>query len=254
MTEVQRHHSQDHWKALYAKMEAERNAIQVELVQLRETVSTELRQQILHMRREVVRQDRSPLRTRLILAERVTSLLSRWTNGPTTDQSTTDAAHQVDLLGQALGECISAAGIIRPDANLTGPELLMLAQDLKSHLETSRQQMISSSEAALPLADRMKAAGMIPIDELMASSPLDVFMVHNGVNTLETFGQWLEMKRREYVTMHARFTLDKREDDELFEWVVAHAAVFGEVMVNFKAANSQTGEGPSVCTSGDGGS
>jgi len=42
--------------------------------------------------------------------------------------------HQMKLLGQALGECIAAAGITRPGAALTGPELLMFADDLKEHL------------------------------------------------------------------------------------------------------------------------
>lgn len=45
-----------------------------------------------------------------------------------------ESEHHARLLGQALGECIAAAGIIRPDASLSGPELLMFADDLKRHL------------------------------------------------------------------------------------------------------------------------
>src|SRR5690606_7186646 len=45
-----------------------------------------------------------------------------------------ESEHHVQLLGQALGECIAAAGIIRPDASLSGPQLLMFADDLKRHL------------------------------------------------------------------------------------------------------------------------
>lgn len=63
--------------------------------------------------------------------------------------------HQVNRLGQALGECIVAAGIIRPDASLTGPELLMFAQDLKTHLESSQKQ-------ALPLAAGLGWEGSLP--------------------------------------------------------------------------------------------
>ncbi|RJG10971.1 hypothetical protein D3879_14935 [Pseudomonas cavernicola] len=86
------------------------------------------------------------------------------------------------------------------------------------------------------LESRMKAAGMLSVTELLAGAPIDAFVKHAGVNDLATFGQWLEMKRKEYVSLQARFTLDKREDDELYEWVVAHAAVFGEVHINFKSA------------------
>lgn len=65
----------------FANMEAERNALAVELATLRGEVSTELREQIMHLRREVTRLDRSPLPVRQKLAERVTSLLNRWANG-----------------------------------------------------------------------------------------------------------------------------------------------------------------------------
>lgn len=44
--------------------------------------------------------------------------------------------HHLNLLAQALGNCIFAAGITRAGAALSGPELLMFADDLKRHLET----------------------------------------------------------------------------------------------------------------------
>ncbi len=90
-----------------------------------------------------------------------------------------------------------------------------------------------------PVADdldsRMRDAGMLSVAQLLAGAPLDAFVKHAGVNDLDTFGQWLEMRRAECLKMQARFQLDKREDDELYEWVTAHAAVFTEVHVNFKA-------------------
>lgn len=54
--------------------------------------------------------------------------------GISESESASDLLHQHNLLGQALGECIAAAGIIREGVGLTGPELLMFADDLKSHL------------------------------------------------------------------------------------------------------------------------
>lgn len=86
------------------------------------------------------------------------------------------------------------------------------------------------------LAERMKAAGMIPVDEIIKGMPIDAFLRHTGVNDLDSFTQWVEMKRREYVSMQARFELDNRQEDELYDWAVAHASAFGQVMVNFKAA------------------
>ena len=42
---------------------------------------------------------------------------------------------QIKMLGQLLGECIIAAGIVRPDSELSGPQLLLFGQDLKEYLE-----------------------------------------------------------------------------------------------------------------------
>lgn len=88
----------------------------------------------------------------------------------------------------------------------------------------------------LPLNDRLKERGMMTVEEMLTKSPLDAFRKHAGVNSLETFHQWLLMRRKEYISMQSRFTLDKRETDEMYEWVLAHNAVFGEVEINFRAA------------------
>lgn len=87
------------------------------------------------------------------------------------------------------------------------------------------------------LDERMKAAGMLSAAELIAGAPLDAFMKHAGVNDLETFGQWLEMRRGECLRMQGRYDLGERDkSDDMYEWTVAHSAVFGEAHVNFKDA------------------
>lgn len=49
--------------------------------------------------------------------------------------------HQCKLLAEALGECIMAAGIVRKDIDgLSGPQLLMFAEDLKRHLAAPAQE------------------------------------------------------------------------------------------------------------------
>ncbi|WNZ87595.1 hypothetical protein [Pseudomonas sp. P108] len=132
------------------------------------------------------------------------------------------------------------------------PELMGRPVILASDYELLRKQL----EAAEPLAreveqlralstvfdndaaltERMKAAGMMTAAEMMAGSPLDVFMRHAGVRDLDTFSQWLSMRREESVKLHARLVLEGREEDELFDWVLSHSAAFGEVLANFKAA------------------
>lgn len=85
---------------------------------------------------------------------------------------------------------------------------------------------------------RLKAAGMLTATELMQGQPIDAFVKHAGVKDLATFSEWLDLKCREFLTLKARRSLEKQPEDEMYEWVFAHAAVFHEVRVNFKAATA----------------
>jgi hypothetical protein len=86
------------------------------------------------------------------------------------------------------------------------------------------------------LCEEMKAAKMIPIDELIKGSPLDAFRRHRGVVDLESFSQWVEMERRQFTAMHARFDLENKESHEMYDWNLAKCAAFSEVMINLRAA------------------
>lgn len=59
--------------------------------------------------------------------------------------------HERDLLGQALGECIEAAGITTPGVALTGPQLLLFAEDLKAHIGGLREQLADTAVPMQPL-------------------------------------------------------------------------------------------------------
>jgi hypothetical protein len=114
-------------------------------------------------------------------------------------------------------------------------------------LRHAAKQILAIKEAEpAPVADsleeRMKAAGMLSVAELLAGTPMDAFTKHAGVNGIATLGQWAEMKRAEYIKLNARYELGEKPKDELYEWVLAHAAVFTELHVNLKAA--QAGESP----------
>ncbi|MBA1280564.1 hypothetical protein [Stutzerimonas stutzeri] len=63
-------------------------------------------------------------------------------------QQLRESEHHVTLLSQALGECIAAARIIRADAALTGPELLVMAKSLKRHIQM-QEQAVENSNAVI---------------------------------------------------------------------------------------------------------
>lgn len=90
---------------------------------------------------------------------------------------------------------------------------------------------------ATDLDSRMREVGMTPLSEMLARIPLERWLTHAGVTDMKSFEAWLCMRREEMLRMQATMELDKREGDELYEWVIAHCAVFTEVLCNFRAAN-----------------
>jgi hypothetical protein len=100
----------------------------------------------------------------------------------------------------------------------------------------------ASAEPVASLDERMKAAGMIPLSDLLAgNTALKPWMAHTGVKDLESFEEWLAMRHREFMTMRVQYELgDKDKTDELYEWVYAHAAALDEVMANLRAAKERS--------------
>jgi len=90
------------------------------------------------------------------------------------------------------------------------------------------------------LDERMIAAGMIPISEMLERNPLGKFSACAEVTDLENFEKWLKDCYREFLQMQVRMTLAKKEDDELFEWTLSHAACLGSVLANFRQATGRS--------------
>ncbi|HFT7074708.1 TPA: hypothetical protein ACGRQV_002243 [Pseudomonas aeruginosa] len=82
--------------------------------------------------------------------------------------SSAQTEHERDMLGQALGECIEAAGITTPGTPLTGPQLLMFAKDLKRDLKRAAlaQPSPASDLDPLNLAPHAKAFNEAPAEAL----------------------------------------------------------------------------------------
>lgn len=72
--------------------------------------------------------------------------------------SSAQTEHERDTLGQALGECIEAAGITTPGTPLTGPQLLMFAKDLKRDLKRAALAQPSPASNLDPHAEAFNEA------------------------------------------------------------------------------------------------
>lgn len=97
------------------------------------------------------------------------------------------------------------------------------------------------------LDSRMKAAGMVPLSDLIAgNTPLERWMAHTGVRDLDTFEQWLTMRQREIGHLMAAYELgDKDKTDELYEWVHSHFSALNEVAANLRQMKRRMAEAAS---------
>lgn len=101
---------------------------------------------------------------------------------------------------------------------------------------TSVIERLIANEDKLGLDERLKAAEMFSVADMLSGGSLDWAHRHAGVHDLDTFLQWLEMRRGEMLRLQGRYDLGEKAKDEMYEWVCSHSAVFSEVHINFKAA------------------
>lgn len=86
------------------------------------------------------------------------------------------------------------------------------------------------------LDERMVAAGMIPLSEILKCQlPIDKFRAHTGVKDIHSFKWWVEMRLKEFMTMRIEQDLDDTED-EMYEWILAQSNCYHDVLTNFNAA------------------
>jgi hypothetical protein len=88
------------------------------------------------------------------------------------------------------------------------------------------------------LDEKLRNAGMLTITQILKGTPIDAMHACSEVIDLESFNKWLSVTREEFLSMKAKLTLDKRQDNELFEWVLAHSAALQTVSINFKKATN----------------
>jgi len=79
---------------------------------------------------------------------------------------------------------------------------------------------------------KLKALGLTPLSNILKGKP-NPLTLHRGVDSLDAFEKWLNMRYEECMRMKAQFIVEGREDDELYEWVLAHAHTFEEVLGNY---------------------
>ena len=128
----------------------------------------------------------------------------------------------------------------------TYEEAYLLAMDtIKTTYEMFSDQnrtMPSYCDDHLPLDERMQNAGMIPLSKILEGTSMAKWGLHCGVDDLDTFLELLEMKHEEYLRGQIRRELDKKEDDDMYEWYLAHSSVYGTIKEQFKHVMNKINE------------
>lgn len=131
------------------------------------------------------------------LIEEPATLADRTANGAGADAEparklASEGERHIKLLAEALGKCLVAAGIVRSDAALTGPELLMFAEDLERALSSPDHAdagKLVEGDGWLPIESAPKdkmlllaCANWAPVEKLGREVPIKV--------GYRSFGRW----------------------------------------------------------------
>ena len=90
------------------------------------------------------------------------------------------------------------------------------------------------------LAEKMKEAGMLPIEEILAGNLMGKFSTHVGVTDLPSLLWWVESKNEEYLRMRLRYEVGDKPKDDMYEWVFAHSAAFSTIVDHMRKAMAET--------------
>lgn len=86
----------------------------------------------------------------------------------------------------------------------------------------------------------LQNAKMPTIETAVAITTGNPFLGHAGVDDLDKFRQWLDMRHEEAVKLRLSLEHKSGQESELYEWTIAHCAALSEVKINFDKAMRQT--------------
>jgi hypothetical protein len=87
------------------------------------------------------------------------------------------------------------------------------------------------------LDERMKAAGMISLDDMLnGKTPMEFWSRHTSVKDFDTFEAWMRMRYRELLSLKALYDLGEPDAYNLKQHIESSAGAFGEIMSNWRAA------------------
>ena len=84
--------------------------------------------------------------------------------------------------------------------------------------------------------------GCYHISQILEGTSMAKWGLHCGVDDLDTFLELLELKHEEYLRGQIRRELDKKEDDDMYEWYLAHSSVYGTFKEQFKHVMNKINE------------
>lgn len=107
-------------------------------------------------------------------------------------------------------------------------EAVAYAEQERQNLTATTPQEKVQAMTDTELNEKLRERGMFTLDQMMGDdvSGLGKFDTHAGVNTFDDLCEWVDKKRKEYTRMRLQYEIGEREDDELYEWVLAHKAAF----------------------------
>lgn len=83
----------------------------------------------------------------------------------------------------------------------------------------------------------MERAGMIPLQDLLGGKdPISLRFVHTGIRNVRDFLEYAQKQHSQFELQRLLYELGGKEKDDMYEWMLSHAAVWKSVVLNLRAA------------------
>jgi len=117
---------------------------------------------------------------------------------------------------------------------VTGNSLQSVQDTIQAHLDNFISKYLDQSDE-IDIEKEIKNAGMVPLEDILQGNvPIQKYITHVGVTELESFAEWLEKKREQFLRMRVKQEFNK--NDELYDFVLGKNSAYEEIYQNFRKA------------------
>lgn len=106
-------------------------------------------------------------------------------------------------------------------------------------------EKVFTEASEVDINEALIARGMYTVAELLNGElPTDSYKISRDVTDYDSFTAWLEAQLKQYTIMRLKYETGFEKQDDMYEWVFSHSAVYKDVILNWKNIHNKTKQSP----------